>query len=88
MGPGSKNFELGWVRSIFLLLVLGWVSHLWFRSEFGKFTLKIPNFSIFSPSGQKVPGQRWVSFLFTPGQIYAQVRSGPISTQDKVCCTL
>jgi len=30
----------------FLLLELDWVSHLWFG--FGKFPLKIPNFSIFS----------------------------------------
>jgi len=29
----------------------GWVSPLWFA--FGKFPLKIPNFSIFGPSGQK-----------------------------------
>jgi len=30
-------------------------------------------------SGQKYPGQRRVSFLFTAGQKYAQVGSGPIS---------
>jgi len=29
------------------------VSHLWFGSEFGKFSLKMSNFSIFFPSDQK-----------------------------------
>jgi len=29
------------------------VSHLWFGLEFGKFPLKMSNFSIFFPSGQK-----------------------------------
>jgi len=44
----------------------GRVSHLWFGFEFGKFPLKIPNFSIFFPlgqknlfeTGQKVPGSK------------------------------
>jgi len=31
----------------------GRVSHLWFGFEFGKFPLKMSNFSIFFPSGQK-----------------------------------
>jgi len=35
----------------FLLLGLGWVSHLWFG--FGKFPQKIPNFPIFFLSDQK-----------------------------------
>jgi len=52
------------------------------------FPLKIPNFTVFSPSGQqkiasvrakKYPGQRWVGLLFTEGQKYARVRSGSIS---------
>jgi len=37
-GSGSKNFDPGWVGSIFCSL--GRVSHLWFRFEFGKFPLK------------------------------------------------
>jgi len=32
---------------------LGWVSHLWFGFEFGKFALKMSNFSIFFALGQK-----------------------------------
>jgi len=50
----------------------------------GKFPLKIPDFSIFSNrikknlirSGQKVPGSKWISLLFTAGQRYARVGSG------------
>jgi len=53
-------------------------------NEFGKFLLKMSNFSIFFPSGKKImlgqvkkyPGQRRVGLLFTAGQKYAQVRSG------------
>jgi len=55
------------------------VSHLWFGFGYGKFPLKIPNFSIFCPSGKKSffgPGQRRVSPLFTLGQKYAPVCSG------------
>jgi len=40
-GSGSKNFDPGWV------------SHLWFGFEFGKFPLKMSNVSIFFPSDQK-----------------------------------
>jgi len=56
---------------------------------FGKFPLKISNFSIALPSGKKKifsgwgkkhPGQRRVGLLFTEGQKYALVESGPIST--------
>jgi len=44
----------------------GWVSHLWFESGFGKFPIKILNFSIFPPqvkknifgSGKKLPGSK------------------------------
>jgi len=31
----------------------GWISHLWFEFGFAKFTLKMSNFSIFFPLGQK-----------------------------------
>jgi len=37
-----------------------WVSHLWFGCEFGKFPLKMSNFSIFSLWVKKYPGQRRV----------------------------
>jgi len=50
-GSGSKIFDPGWVN--FLWLGSGRVSHLWFGLEFGKFPLKMSNFSIFFPSGQK-----------------------------------
>jgi len=59
MGPGQV---------IFLWLGSGWVSHLWFGFEFGKFPLKM---SIFCPSGEKNlfgSSQRWVGLLFTAGQ--------------------
>jgi len=44
----------------------GWVSHYWFGVDFGKFLLKMANFSISFPlgqknlfgSGQKVPGSK------------------------------
>jgi len=57
--------------SQFLLLGLGWVSHLWFGFGFGKFPLKISNFSIFPllikkyTLGwvKKYPGQRQVDLL-------------------------
>jgi len=53
-GSGSKIFDPGWVGSIFVARVgSGWVSHLWFGLEFGKFPLKMSNFSIFFPSGKK-----------------------------------
>jgi len=45
-GSRSKIFDLGWVGSIFC--GSSWVSHLWFGFEFGKFPLKMSNFSIFS----------------------------------------
>jgi len=49
MGPGQKNLTR--VGTIFCYS--GRVSHLWLGPGFGKFPLKILNFSIFSPSGQK-----------------------------------
>jgi len=67
---------------------LGRVTHLWIG--FGKLPLKIPNFSIFLPSGQKIssgqfkkyPGQKRVSLLFTAGQKYAWIGSKPISMSN------
>jgi len=50
----GKTF-LNWVElDKFFVAQVGsnWVSHFWFESKFGKFPLKIPNFSIFSLSGQ------------------------------------
>jgi len=49
-GSGSKSFDLGLVGPIFC--GLGRVSHLWFEFGFGKFSLKMSNFSIF-PLDQK-----------------------------------
>jgi len=54
----------------------GWVSHLWFKFGFGKFSLKIPNFPIFGPSGQKIPMSKLGRCIFTAGKKYAQVGSG------------
>jgi len=52
MGPG-QNF-LTRVGSIFCGSgQVGSGSNLWFGLEFGKFPLKMSNFSIFFPSGQK-----------------------------------
>jgi len=53
------------------------------------FILKMPNFQFF-PSGQKISsgwvkkysGQSLSGILFTAGQKYARVESGPISRQD------
>jgi len=50
-GSRSKFFDPGRVRLIFC--GSGWVSHLWFGFEFGKFPIKMSNFSIFFPLGQK-----------------------------------
>jgi len=63
---------------------LGQVSHPWFEYGFGKFPLKMSNFSIFCPSGQKIsldqvkkyPGQRQFGLFFTAGQKYVGVWSG------------
>jgi len=46
----------------------GRVSYLWFGFEFGKFPLKMLNFS--SDRVGKYPGQRRVGHLFTKGQKY------------------
>jgi len=76
---------MGQGQRFLTLIGSGLVSHLWLGFEFGKFPLKISNFSIFYPSGQKI--------LFGLGQkvprskagwplIYnaGWVGSGPIST--------
>jgi len=71
---------LGWVGSTFCSS--GWVSHLWFGFRFGKFPLKVSNFSVFSPRVKKkylrvvskstrVKGGK--GLLFTAGQKYALV---------------
>jgi len=54
-GSGSKIFDPGKVGSIFFVAQVrsGWLSHIWFESGFGKFTLKIPSFSIFFLRVQK-----------------------------------
>jgi len=49
MGPGSKFLTR--VESVFCGLCR--VSYLWFGFEFGKFSLKMPNFWIFFPKGKK-----------------------------------
>jgi len=54
MGPGQKFLTRVGSGQFFVTRVgSGRVSHLWFGLEFGKFPLKMSNFSIFSPSGQK-----------------------------------
>jgi len=70
---------------------LGCVSHLWFGFEFGKFPLKMSNFSIFFPSdqknlfgsGQKVTGSKVGQPLIYYGSKVSSgrvlVESGPIS---------
>jgi len=61
MGPGQK----------FLTRVgSGWVSHLWFGFEFGKFFNFFPFGSKKISLGQvrKYPGQSRVGLLFTAGQ--------------------
>jgi len=52
MGPGQKFLtQVG--SGQFFVLGSGRVSHVWFGFEFQKFPLKMSNFSIFFPSGQK-----------------------------------
>jgi len=54
MGPGQKILTRVGSGQFFVARVgSGRVSHLWFGLEFGKFPLKMSNFSIFYPSGQK-----------------------------------
>jgi len=68
MGPGL-NF-LTQDGSIFC--GSGWFSHLWFGFEFGKFPLKMSNFSIFFPSDKKK--SLWV------GSESSQVEGGAASS--------
>jgi len=77
MGPGQKILTRVGSGQFFVARVRsGRLSHLWFGLEFGKFPLKMSNFSIFFPSGQKkiasgwvgkYPGQSQVGLLFTGG---------------------
>jgi len=54
MGPGQKFLTRVGSGQFFVARVgSGRVSHLWFGLEFRKFPLKMSNFSIFFPSGQK-----------------------------------
>jgi len=53
-GSESKFFDPGWVK--FLLLGLGWVSHLWFWVWIRKISPKNVKFFNFLTLGQKVPG--------------------------------
>jgi len=77
MGPG-QNFltQVG----------LGRACRLWFGYGFQKFPLEIPNFSIFSPSGQKNLIIRAKSTNVKDGlasyllQLKSMLGSGPIST--------
>jgi len=63
-GSVSKFLNPGQVGSNFCCS--GWVSHLWFG--FGKFPLKIPNFSIFHFRwGQKEPWSKMGRLLFNCG---------------------
>jgi len=83
-----KSYQ--WVRvKKILLLGSGRVSHLWFGYRFGKFPLKMPNFSIFCPSGKKnvislgrkVPGSGlgWPLFYCGSKVCSGRVGSGPNS---------
>jgi len=57
MGPGQKF--LTWVRLGQFFCGSGRVSHFLFGFDFGKFPLKMSNFSIFPfRLGQKVPGSK------------------------------
>jgi len=67
MGPGQKFLKgVGSGQSFAARVGSGWISHLWFGFGFGKFPLKMSNFSIFSPSSQKE--SLWVGLLFIAGQ--------------------
>jgi len=72
MGEGQKFWPgLGQVNFLSF-------SHFWFETGFGKFPLKIPNISsIGSKKLLRVGSKRRVVLLFTSGQKYARVGSGP-----------
>jgi len=61
-----------WVRVRSIFCGLGRVTLLWFEFWFGKFPLKMSNFSILFLSSlvKKYLGQRRVGLLFTAGQKY------------------
>jgi len=80
MGQGQK-FLTQVDSGQFLLLGLGWVSHLGFGFE--KFPLKIPNFSILSLWIKK-PHQVRSKSTWIEGRLASylpRVRSGPISSK-------
>jgi len=54
MGPGQNFFtQVGSGQFFVARIGLGWVRHSWYGFEFWKFPLKMSNFSIFFPSGQR-----------------------------------
>jgi len=67
MGPDQNFFDPGWVPS----MVWVWI---W------KISPKNVKFFIFFLRVKKYRGQRRVGLLFTAGQKYARVGSGPISS--------
>jgi len=87
MGPGQK----------FLLLGSRRVSHLWFGYGFGNFPLKMSNFLVFCPSGQKkchCVGSKstqvrarsasyllWVKGMFGSGRVSAHLLLEPLSNK-------
>jgi len=97
---GKGQIFLSSVRSgqFFVVRVgSGWVSHLWFGFEIGKFPQKMSNFSIFFLSGQKKSLRVWkentriedrsASYLLRVKSKLGsgQVRSGPISSPSGMC---
>jgi len=78
IGSGSNFFDPDWVN--FLLLRLGWVRSAIFELGLENLPQKIPIISIFFHSGQNGPGSK-SGLLFTAGQKYARVGSGPSSTK-------
>jgi len=91
MGPDQKILTRVGSGQFFVARV-GRVSHLWFGIEFQKFPLKMSNFSIFFPSGQKnllwsgrkVPGSKPGQPLIYCGSKVSSGRVGsePISNHD------
>jgi len=78
-----KSLVMGPGQNFLTRIGSGRVSHLWFGFEFGKFLLKVSNFSIFFlsgqknlfGSGQKVPGSKAGSPLINCG---SKVSSGRV----------
>jgi len=74
-------------RSRSKIFDLGQVSHLWFGFRFGKFPLKMSNFSVYFPSGQKKYLGVWSKSTWVEGEsashllrVKRMLGSGPIST--------